>query len=108
MGKKAKQKGSASMAAKAERSVKPSVRMSYAVSEEWIVRIGRLQDALAVCPSDILARCELATLLEKLEQTEDALRNWYAVLAADPNSLNAREGVARCRRRAGRLLQSVL
>ena len=64
----------------------------HAPSEEWIARIGRLQDALAVCPTDILARCELATLLEKLEQPEEALCNWNAVLACDPNSLKAEKG----------------
>ncbi len=81
---------------------------AYAPSEDWIARIGRLQDGLAVCPTDILARSELATLLEQLGQPEEALFNWNAVLACDPNSLNAREGVARCRQRAGRPLQSVL
>lgn len=96
------------MAAKAERLVESPAVRPYAPSEEWIARIGRLQDALAVCPADILARCELATLLEKLEQSEEALCNWYAVLACDPNSLKAREGVARCRQRTGRPLQSAL
>jgi thioredoxin-like negative regulator of GroEL len=108
VGKKAKQKKSASMAVKAERSVEPSAILPYALSEEWISRIGRLQDALAVCPADILARCELATLLEKLEQPEEALFNWNAVLTRDSNSLKAREGLARCRQRTGRPLQSVL
>ena len=96
------------MAVKAERSVEPPAVRPYATSEEWIARIGRLQDALAVCPADILARCELATLLEKLEQPEEALCNWHAVLDCDPNSLKAREGVARCRQRPGRPLQSAL
>jgi len=90
------------MAVKAERSVEPPAPMPSALSEEWIARIGRLQDALVVCPADILVRCELATLLEKLEHPEEALCNWYAVLACDPNSLKAREGVARCRQRTGR------
>ncbi len=108
MGKKAKQKKSASMAVKAERSVQPPAILPYALSEEWVARIGRLQDALAVCPADNLARCELATLLEKLEQPEEALFNWNAVLTRDPNSLKAREGLARCRQRTGRPLQSAL
>ena len=96
------------MAVKAERSVEPPALLHHAPSEEWIARIGRLQDALAVCPTDILARSELATLLEQLGQPEEALFNWNAILACDPNSLNAREGVARCRQRTGRPLQSVL
>ncbi|HEU4685051.1 MAG TPA: tetratricopeptide repeat protein [Nitrospira sp.] len=76
--------------------------------EEWIARLTRLQESLALCPTDVLARCELAALLEKLEQHEEALFNWRAVLACDPNHLKAREGLARCRRRAGRPLQSNL
>ena len=106
MGKKAKQKKRASMAVNAERSVEPLAILPYALSEEWIARISRLQDALVVCPADILARCELATLLEKLEQPEEALFNWNTVLTCDPNSLKAREGVARCRQRTGRPLRS--
>lgn len=69
-------------------------------NEKWIVRIGQLEDVLAVCPSDILAGSELATLLEQLGQPGKALCHWNAVLACDPNSLKAREGVARCRQRA--------
>lgn len=75
-------------------------------SEAWIARLSHLQEALAICPTDILARSELATLLEQLGQPEEALFNWKAVLACDPNSLKAHEGVARCRRRTGRPLQS--
>jgi len=93
---------------KAERSLDPPALRSYAPSEVRVVRIGRLQDALAVYPTDILARSELATLLEQLGQPEEALCNWNAVLACDPNSLKAREGVARCRQRPGRPLQSAL
>lgn len=96
------------MAVQAERSVEPPAFMSYASNEEWIARISRLQDALAVCPTDILVRGELATLLEQLGQPEEALFNWSAVLVCDPNCLNAREGVARCRQRTGRPLQSAL
>ena len=96
------------MAVKAKRSVAPPAGTHHAPSEEWIARIGRLQDGLAACPADILARSELATLLEKLGQPEEALCNWNAVLACDPNSLIAREGVARCRQRSGQPLQSAL
>lgn len=84
----------------------PDSPLGYPSNQEWITRITRLQDTLAVCPTDILARGELATLLERLDQPEEALFNWNAVLACDPNSLRAREGVARCRRRTGRSLQS--
>lgn len=77
-------------------------------SDEWIARLTRLQESLALCPTDILTRCELAILLEQLAQHEEALFNWKAVLACDPNHLKAREGLARCRRRAGCPLQSNL
>lgn len=75
---------------------------------EWIARLTRLQDALAACPTDIFARSELATLLEALRQPEEALHNWKAVLTCAPHSLQAREGIARCRRRMGHPLQSNL
>ena len=96
------------MAVEAERSVEQPARTHHTPSEEWIARIGRFQDTLAVCPTDILARSDLAMLLEQLGQPEEALCNWHAVLDCDPNSLNAREGVARCRQRPGRPLQSAL
>jgi cytochrome c-type biogenesis protein CcmH/NrfG len=67
--------------------------------EEWIIRISQLQETLAVGPADIAARSELATLLEQLDQPEEALLHWNAILSCDPNNLHAREGVARCRRR---------
>lgn len=94
------------MPVNAERSAKPRALLHSVSSEEWIAQIGRLQDALTVCPTDVLARCELATLLERLEQSEEALSHWQAVLVCDPNSLKAREGVARCRQQTGRPLQS--
>jgi cytochrome c-type biogenesis protein CcmH/NrfG len=74
-------------------------------SDEWVAQLIRLQDALTLCPADILTRCDLAAMLERLEQHEEALFHWKAVLACDPNSLTAREGVARCRRRTGQPLQ---
>lgn len=49
----------------------------------------------------IVARQELAALLERLGQHEEALFNWKGVLAYDSNNLKAREGVARCRQRTG-------
>lgn len=69
--------------------------------------MNRLQDRLAIYPTDIGTRCELAIMLEELMQHEEALFNWKAVLACDPNNLSAREGIARCRNRAGRPLQSM-
>ena len=73
---------------------------------EWIQRLADLQKLLTVCPADVLARCELGLLLEQLEQHEEALFNWKAVLEFDPNNLKAREGVSRCRARTGRPLRS--
>jgi cytochrome c-type biogenesis protein CcmH/NrfG len=75
-------------------------------SGEWVARLTRLQEALTLCPHDLSARGHLAALLERLGQHEEALFNWTAVLACDPGNLKAREGVARCRERSGRPLQS--
>lgn len=69
--------------------------------EERSDHINRLRGSLAVCPTDIVARSRLAALLEEVGQHEEALFNWKMVLTCDPNSLEAREGFARCRRRAG-------
>ena len=105
MGKKEQNKNM-SMLVTAVRSVEPPAHTHHVPNEEWIARIGRLQETLTVCPTDISARSELATLLEKLGQLEEALFNWNAVLTCDPNSLNAREGVARCRQQTRPPLQS--
>ena len=70
-------------------------------TDERSEHINRLRGSLAVCPADIVARSRLAALLEEVEQHEEALFNWKMVLTCDPNSLEAREGFARCRRRAG-------
>ena len=78
------------------------------LSEDRITRVTQLQHSLTVCPADIMTRCELAALLEELEQHKEALFNWKAVLACDPNNLKAREGLARCWQQAGRLLYSSL
>ncbi len=78
------------------------------MSTEWINRLAELQKRLAACPADIQTRHELASLLEDLGQHEEALDHWNAVLRTDPNNLKAREGVARCRQRSGRPLQSRL
>jgi len=94
------------MATTIESSDEPPSPMHNPSNEEWITRITRLQETLAVCPADISARNELATLLEQLDQPEEALLNWNTILDRNPNNLNAREGVARCRRRTGRPLQS--
>ena len=59
----------------------------------------RLEKLLTLCPRDILVRCDLASVLEELEQYKEALFNWKAVLADDSNNLKAREGMARCRLR---------
>jgi cytochrome c-type biogenesis protein CcmH/NrfG len=84
----------------------PSSSRRNPPNEEWIIRISQLQEILAIGPADIAARSELATLLEQLDQSDEALLNWNAILACNPNNLQAREGVARCRRRMLRPLQS--
>lgn len=77
------------------------------VLETRKVRIASLQDALAACPVDIRTRYELAILLEDVGRPDEALVNWRAILNAQPNSLAAREGVARCREQIGRILDSL-
>ncbi len=69
-------------------------------------RLAELQRLLNVCPGDVLARCDLALLLEELDLPDEALFNWKAILDFDPNNLKAREGVSRCRNRTGRPFQS--
>ena len=79
---------------------------SNQLTESWIERAARLEKLLTLCPRDILARCDLASVLEELGEYKKALFNWNAVLADDSNNLKAREGIARCRLRIGPPLQS--
>jgi len=76
------------------------------VKNKRIERLAELQRLLNVCPGDVLARCDLAILLEELDMPDEALFNWRAVLDFDPNSLKAREGVNRCRSRSRQPFQS--
>ena len=69
-------------------------------------RLAELQKLLNVYPGDVLARCDLALLLEELDLPDEALFHWKTVLDFDPNHLKAREGVSRCRNRTGRPVQS--
>ena len=62
-----------------------------------VKRLAELQKMLIVCPTDVLTLCDLALLLEDLDQPDEALLNWKRVLVLDPNNLQAREGVNRCR-----------
>ena len=77
--------------------------MRNSSDEALITRITRLQETLADCPTNILARSELATLLEQLGKPEEALANWNAILVFNPNNLKVREGVARCQQLTGNL-----
>ncbi len=74
-------------------------------TEERQSQLQRLQETVTVCPTDLGTRCELATLLEKLGQPVEALCHWKAVLACNPNHLEAWEGVARCREKLAQALQ---
>jgi len=65
--------------------------------ETVIARLARLQELLALCPTDILTRSELAMLFEELHDWDEAVHNWKAVIEIDPNNLKAREGLIRCR-----------
>ncbi|HSL05752.1 MAG TPA: hypothetical protein VK901_19705 [Nitrospiraceae bacterium] len=67
-----------------------------------------LQTRLRECPADTLTRYTLALLLEEFGKPDDALCHWNAGLVCDPDSLKAREGVARCRQRIRQPQQSDL
>lgn len=84
---------------------KSTLGTSCQTTQDWMARLKQLSDALVHCPTDSATRCELATLLEDVGQHEEALRNWKAVLTAEPNNLVARVGAARCRRWMGQSLQ---
>ena len=64
-------------------------------------RLTELQKLLTICPADVLTRCDLALLLEELNRPDEALFHWKTILDFDPNNLNAREGVNRCRKPPG-------
>nr|MBI3611937.1 hypothetical protein [Nitrospirota bacterium] len=64
---------------------------------DYSTRRRRLHESVALCPTDLAARCELAECLEAEGATDDALLQWQQVLAHNPNSLKAWEGMARCR-----------
>jgi cytochrome c-type biogenesis protein CcmH/NrfG len=66
------------------------------MSSDWKETLAELQKRLAVCPTDIVTRHALASLLEELRQHGDALSEWNTILSIDPNNLKAREGVVRC------------
>ena len=78
----------------------------YPATDGRVARLTDLEETLTRCRTDIMAREEFATLLERLGQHGEALFNWQAVLACDANNLKARGGIARCRQRTGRPLQS--
>lgn len=106
MEKKRETQGSQDMAGDAGREAEPHARAHDGAGDAWIAQLVRLEEAVTLCPADVRLRCDLAALLEQLGQHEEALVNWSAVLTYDSNSLPAREGMARCRRQAGRPLQS--
>jgi hypothetical protein len=67
-------------------------------SDEWIEQVRALHRALEVCPADLIARGQLAALLEELQEWDGALFQWRRILAYDSNHLDAWEGLARCRK----------
>ena len=83
------------------RTTEPQSPTPYPTIDERVARLTELEEALTLCPTDIVSREELAALLERLGQHEEALFNWKGVLACDSNNLKAREGVDRCRQRTG-------
>lgn len=94
------------MTSKDRDSLQSETSATHQSSDDWLARLAQLQQALMLCPADVQTRCELAAFLERLDQHEEALVHWNAVLIRDPNHLKAREGVARCGPRSGRPLPS--
>lgn len=71
---------------------------------EWTERLRSVMEAVTLCPADIVARKELALLLEELGEMAGALFHWRRILDHDPNHLDAWEGMARCRDELGQPL----
>jgi hypothetical protein len=76
------------------------------LNETRIDRLRESQKLLAFCPTDVLARCDVASLLEELGQHEEALSNWKPVVASAPTNLKAWEGMTRCCNRTRRARES--
>lgn len=69
----------------------PTTRFEPATSSmTWVILP---QTRLTDRPTDTLARCALASLLQELGQSQEALCHWNAMLVCDPNSLKAQTGV---------------
>ncbi len=69
----------------------PITRFEPATSSmTWVILP---QTRLMDRPTDTLARCALASLLQELGQSQEALCHWNAVLVCDPNSLKAQAGM---------------
>ncbi len=78
-------------------SSQPSLTTRFEPTTSSMTWVILLQTRLRDCPTDTLARCALASLLEELEHPEEALCHWNAVLVCAPDSLKAQAGVVRCR-----------
>lgn len=78
-------------------SSQPSLTTRFEPTPSSMTWVILLQTRLRDCPTDTLARCALASLLEELEHPEEALCHWNAVLVCAPDSLKAQAGVVRCR-----------
>jgi hypothetical protein len=89
-------------------SPQPSLTARTEPPMSWMKWVSLLQTRLKECPTDSLTRGTLALLLEEYGRPDEALCHWNAVLVCDPDSLKAREGVARCRQRIGQPQQSNL
>ncbi|MFN3680879.1 MAG: tetratricopeptide repeat protein [Nitrospira sp.] len=74
--------------------------------QEQEVGISQLEEILAVCPLDLVSRGKLAMALERVGRQDGALENWNMIVEHSPNDLQAREGVARCRRAMSSAVQS--
>ncbi len=78
-------------------SPQPNLSVRSEPPTSWMKWVTLLQTRLKECSTDSLTQCTLDLLLEEFGKPDEALCHWNAVLVCDPDSLKAREGVARCR-----------
>lgn len=100
-GKKQKWRATSRSMSSSVRSAQPNPTTQSEPAMSWMKWIDLLQARLRDCPADTMTRATFALLLEEFGKPDEALCHWNAVLVCDPNSLKAREGVARCRQRIG-------
>lgn len=81
-----------------ELPISSSIRPESPSARERRAEVHRLRELVTLCPTDSQMRSQLATALEGIGQSEEALLQWKAILISDPNNLNAWERLTACRK----------